>query len=262
MSYLDQRTSPARIWAIVVVAILHVLIGFAFITGFYQKFTKEGVQDLDVFDVTEEPPPPEEEPPPPDEPVPEVQSPEVVAPPPIIPPRPQQQQQVQTVERQDFAPQTQRADTVGVQQPTPPPTTKSCPGFPGQSFPFASACPAPPVEMKSCPGGARVPVSAQCPAVGPTAGAKIQNPGAITNDDYPAAALRAEAQGTTRITLQVGANGRATGCSVTGSSGNSSLDSTACSLAQRRFRFSPATQNGQPVAGSASTSIRWVLPED
>jgi hypothetical protein len=65
MSYLDQRTSPARIWAIVVVAILHVLIGFAFITGFYQKFTKEGVQDLDVFDVTEEPPPPEEEPPPP-----------------------------------------------------------------------------------------------------------------------------------------------------------------------------------------------------
>ena len=214
MSYVDQKMSNGRIAAIVIVALLHAIIGYAFITGLAYQVIKKTAEDLKTFDVVEEPPPPEEEPPPPDEPVPEVQSPEVVAPPPIIPPRPQQQQQVQTVERQDFAPQTQRADTVGVQQPTPPPTTKSCPGFPGQSFPFASACPAPPVEMKSCPGGARVPVSAQCPAVGPTAGAKIQNPGAITNDDYPAAALRAEAQGTTRITLQVGANGRATGCSV------------------------------------------------
>jgi protein TonB len=259
MSYLDQRTSPARIWAIVVVAILHVLIGFAFITGFYQKFTKEGVQDLDVFDVTEEPPPPEEEPPPPDEPVPDVQSPEVVAPPPIIPPRPQQQQQVKTVEQQDFAPPTQRADTVGVQQPTVP-TTKSCPGFPGQSFPFASPCPAPPVEMKSCPGGQRVPVSAQCPAAGPTGPARLRS-GSISNDDYPASAQRAEAEGTTRITVSVGPDGRATGCSVTGSSGNSALDSTACSLAQRRFRFSPATRDGQPIAGSYSTSVRWQLQD-
>ena len=61
MSYLDQRMSPARIWAIVIVAVLHVLIGFAFVTGFYQKFTGSEKQDLDVFDV-EEPPPPEEEP--------------------------------------------------------------------------------------------------------------------------------------------------------------------------------------------------------
>jgi protein TonB len=253
--------SPARLWAMVGVAILHVLIGFAFITGFYQKFTKEGVQDLDVFDV-EEPPPPEEEPPPPDEPVPEVQSPEVVAPPPIIQ-RPQPpQEQVRTVQQQDYAPPTQRADTVGEQRPTAP-TTKTCPGYGGQSFPVAQACPQPPVTEKTCPGGQRVPVNAACPApASPPTAAKIQNPGAITNDDYPAAALRAEAQGTTRITLQVGPNGRATGCSVTGSSGNSSLDSTACSLAQRRFRFTPATRDGQPVSGSASTSIRWVLPDD
>jgi len=55
MSYLDQRVSPARIWALAFVAILHVLIGIAFVTGFYQRFTKDGVKDLDVFDVEEIP---------------------------------------------------------------------------------------------------------------------------------------------------------------------------------------------------------------
>lgn len=258
MSYLDQRMSPARLWAIVVVAILHVLIGYAFITGFYQKFTKDGVQDLDVFDV-EEPPPPEEEPPPPDEPVPEVQSPEVVAPPPIIQ-RPQPpQQQVQTVQKQEYAPQTQRADTVGEQRPVVP-TTKSCPGHSG-SFPINAACPAPPVQNKTCPGGQQVPVNAACPqpAAPPTPAQKTG--GSISNDDYPASAERAEAEGTTRITLTVGPNGRATGCTVSGSSGNSALDSTACRLAQSRFRFKPATRNGQPVQGSYSTSVVWQLQE-
>lgn len=85
--------------------------------------------------------------------------------------------------------------------------------------------------------------------------------GSISLADYPASALRAGASGTTRITISVGANGSATGCTVSGSSGNSALDSTACLLAQRRFRFEPATRNGQPVAGSYSQSVRWVLPE-
>jgi len=261
MSYLDdQRMSPARLWAMVVVAILHVLIGFAFITGFYQKFTKEGVQDLDVFDVTEEPPPPEEEPPPPpDEPVPEVQSPQVVAPPPIIQ-RPQPpQQQVQTVQQQDYAPPTPRANQVG--EVTPQRQTFNCPGT-GQVVYDLGQCRPPEPEMKTCPGGQRVPANAACPAPPAAPTPAKHTGGSISDADYPAAALRAEAQGTTRITLQVGPNGRATGCSVTGSSGNGALDSTACRLAQSRFRFSPATQNGQPVAGTYSTSVRWQLPDE
>jgi protein TonB len=265
MSYLDQRMSPARLWAMVGVAILHVLIGFAFITGFYQKFTKEGVQDLDVFDV-EEPPPPEELPPP-DEPVPEVQSPEVYVPPPpnFVPPPPRPPMDTSREPPRNPPAMDPNAGREGLPQGPPPATSKSCPGYPGQGFPIAATCPAPPPQTKTCPGGQTVPVSANCPPVTPPAAptqAKLQNPGAISNDDYPAAAQRAGAQGTTRITLQVGPNGRATGCSVTGSSGNSALDNTACSLAQRRFRFTPATRDGKPVAGSASTSIRWVLPED
>jgi protein TonB len=182
-----------------------------------------------------------------------VQSPEVVAPPPIIPPRPQQQQPIQTVQDQPAVSVTPRADTQGevVQR-----QTYSCPGT-GQQVYSMSECRPPEPRYKQCPGGQRVLESAACPApAAPPSPARLTS-GSISNDDYPAAAQRAEAEGTTRITLQVGPNGRATGCSVTGSSGNGSLDSTACSLAMRRFRFSPATRNGQPVAGSYSTSVRW-----
>src|SRR4028119_1744627 len=91
MSYLDQGVTPARIWAMVIVALLHVLLGFAFVTGFAQKYIEKATSDMEVFDV-EEPPPPEEEPPPPEEVV-EPAAPEIVTPPPIVrsppPPTPQ-----------------------------------------------------------------------------------------------------------------------------------------------------------------------------
>jgi hypothetical protein len=57
--------SRGRITAIVVVALLHALIGYAFITGLAYNVIKKASEDLKTFDVTEEPPPPEEEPPPP-----------------------------------------------------------------------------------------------------------------------------------------------------------------------------------------------------
>lgn len=84
--------------------------------------------------------------------------------------------------------------------------------------------------------------------------------GSISDADYPAAAIREGAEGTTRVMLEIGVNGRVTGCSVTGSSGSALLDSTACQLLSRRYRFAPATQAGQPVASSYSTAVRWSLP--
>ena len=225
MSYLDQRTSPARIWALGVVAILHVLIGIAFVTGFYQRFTKEGVKDLDVFDV-EEPPPPEEEPPPPEE-IPEPVSPQVVAPPPIV---------------RTNVPPPPSPPTQSVIPPPAPPSFVAQPPRPNPPAPPAVQPPPPP------------------PSAPPTP-ARLRS-GSVSNADYPSSAIRSGASGTTRITLSVDASGRATGCTVSGSSGNSSLDSTACSLAQRRFRFTPATRDGQNVPGSYSQAIRWVLPDD
>jgi len=223
--------SPARIWALVIVAILHVLIGFAFVTGFAQKFANETAKDLDVFDV-EEPPPPEEEPPPPEE-IPEPVAPEIVTPPPIVrqnlpPPPPMRTTDV-------VPPQTPVTTTVPP-RPTPAPPTP--PAIPPR--------PTPPPPLPPPP-----------PATPPSPARLIS--GSISNSDYPAAAVRAEAEGTTRISLQVGPNGSVTGCSVAASSGNQALDTTACNLARRRFKFRPATRNGTPVAGSYSASIRWQL---
>lgn len=86
--------------------------------------------------------------------------------------------------------------------------------------------------------------------------------GSISNDlDYPAAALQARASGAVTVRYMVGANGRVTACSVLQSSGDASLDSTTCSLLQRRFRFDPARDRaGQPREAQRSFRMVWRLP--
>lgn len=69
--------------AIVIVALLHALLGYAFITGLAYNVVKKVAQDLKTFDVAEEAPPPEELPPPPP-PDQKVEPPPMVAPPPIV----------------------------------------------------------------------------------------------------------------------------------------------------------------------------------
>lgn len=227
MSYLDQRMSPQRIWAIVIVAILHVLLGFGLIYGFYQSYNKNKAEDLEVFDVAEEPPP-EEEPPPPEEiePV----SPEIVVPPSVV----------------------------RVPQPPPPPmqtttTPPPAPQFTTTVTPPRPSPPTPPATPPPPPPPPPPPASPPTPA--------RQTAGSISNADYPAAAIRAEASGVTSVSIQIGANGAVTGCNVTRSSGNSALDTTACSLIRRRFRFAPATRNGQPVASTTTRNITWRFDE-
>ena len=84
----------------------------------------------------------------------------------------------------------------------------------------------------------------------------------VTNNDYPSRAMREERQGTTRFTVSVGADGRVTNCSVTGSSGHSDLDNEVCKLITRRARFNPATDGeGQPTSGTWSSAFRWEIPE-
>jgi protein TonB len=106
------------------------------------------------------------------------------------------------------------------------------------------------------------------PGPGPRAGTAqvarppVQSTGLITSDDYPAAALRAEEQGAVTVEMAVSADGRVTGCSVRVSSGSSRLDSATCALAVRRFRFTPAADaRGRPVAGTASRTVVWRIPE-
>lgn len=84
MSYAQKKQmSTNRTPAIIVVALLHIALGYALVTGLAYNVAKKAMDDLKTFDVTEEPPPPEEAPPPPektDTPPP----PQIVAPPPLV----------------------------------------------------------------------------------------------------------------------------------------------------------------------------------
>jgi TonB family protein len=84
----------------------------------------------------------------------------------------------------------------------------------------------------------------------------------VLTEDYPAAALRDEIEGVVRFSITVDALGRPTDCSVSESSGNADLDSTACAKILERGEFEPARNSrGKPVAGTWSNSVRWIIPE-
>ena len=80
MAYADQKMSGNRLTALIVVAILHVIVGYALVTGLAYSAFQKVKERVETFDVKEEKPP-EEPPPPPDQPLP---PPPIVAPPPPI----------------------------------------------------------------------------------------------------------------------------------------------------------------------------------
>jgi len=81
MAYVDQQMSGNRIIAIILVALIHLAVGYALVTGLAYSAIKKAVERVTTVDIEE--PEPEEEPPPPEE-IPETQPPPPVAPPPPI----------------------------------------------------------------------------------------------------------------------------------------------------------------------------------
>jgi protein TonB len=218
--------SRGRITAIVIVALLHALLGYAFVTGLAYNVVKQVAEDLKTFDVVEEPPPPEEEPPPPPPETPQVEPPPV-SPPPIVRTNVQTPPPMRTV---DAAPPR-------VYNPLPAPTR---------------IVPPPPPPPPPPPAPKKV----------QAAKAKANLASYVSDADYPGSAIRNEEQGTTRFRLSVGTDGRVTDCSVTSSSGSTALDNATCSIMRRRARFTPARDDsGNPTTDSASGAIKWVLPE-
>lgn len=102
------------------------------------------------------------------------------------------------------------------------------------------------------------------PRFTPKPAAPIGNPvNWASPDDYPTRDIREGNQGVTRFRLSVGTDGRVTGCTVTGSSGFPSLDAAACNKLTARGRFRAATgEDGEKIAGSFSSSIKWQIPKD
>lgn len=174
----------------------------------------------------------------------------------------------------------ERVTTVDVESPPPPPSDTPPPPPKDAPPPPPIVAPPPPLNIAIAPPPIQTvavappppPViipRAAPPAPPPPPKFQPKNPQPkgrsgdwVTTDDYPSRALRQEEQGTTRFTLTVGADGKAQGCSITSSSGFPDLDEAACNNLMRRARFSPATDGeGNAVAGSYSSSVRWQIPK-
>jgi len=208
--------SRGKVIGIGVVAAIHILLAYAFITGLALKAVKVITGPLETVNIKEEAPPPPDEPPPP--------PPKDVEIPPFVPP-----------------PEV----TVATEAPPPTITTQSVVVPPPQPTYVAPAPPAPPAP--AAPTGPTSPAVAN--------GHSLE----VSEDDYPAASLRAEEEGVTRIQISINAQGRVDTCTIATSSGFPKLDEKTCQIATRRFRFKPALQNGTPVASSKVQAIRWQI---
>lgn len=85
----------------------------------------------------------------------------------------------------------------------------------------------------------------------------------FTNDDYPAAALRAEEQGEVAVALTISARGRVSDCTIAASSGSAALDRATCALLNRRARFHPALDaDALATQGIYRTTVTWRIPRN
>ena len=220
MAYSDQAPGSRRIATIAGVAVIHGLLGFAFVTGMASSFVTEVSRTLTTSNVPVETPPPPDTPPPP--------------------------------EQTATAPASASSVTTVIPRfPTPA----------ASSTVFVDLLPAPSSPLPPAP----IDVAPPSPQVTVSKASAVRAIGNrntwITTDDYPAAALRAEDEGSVAISVQVGSDGRVTGCTVTAPSGSSTLDSAACRLYQRRARFEPARDDaGAAIATSYTDRVRWQLP--
>ncbi|HEX7751853.1 MAG TPA: TonB family protein, partial [Novosphingobium sp.] len=172
MAYADQQMSGNRITAFVIVALIHIFVGYALVTGLAYEAAKKVMQKVTTVDIKEEVKKEEEPPPPPPK--------EAPPPPPVAPPV-----------KIDVAAAPPAITTVATLPPPAPP-----------ALTVPTAPPPPPAPSQA--RGAR-------PKGQASWARRIQ-------ENYPAAALRAEREGRVGVRVTVGPDGRVASCSVTSSS--------------------------------------------
>jgi periplasmic protein TonB len=225
MSYASQQqglTGPKLVALIIALAIVGS-VGLGMVVFLAVDAVKEAIERVTTVEVKEEEPPPDEPPPPPPEDTPEPTSP----PPPNAPPA------LIDIPRESPIQTTQQETPREViREPSRP----------------VIADPGPPTPPKP-PSKAR--------------GVKTKNERswvARIIENYPARAAREELEGTVGVRVTVTAEGRATGCTVTSSSGHGILDESACKDVERYARFDPAWDDaGNPISASWSTRITYKL---
>lgn len=222
MSYASQQQglTGTKLVALIIALAIVGGIGVVMVVGLAINAIKKEIERVTTVDI-EEPPPPEE----PDEPPPPQEN--TAPPPPVAPPPP-----------------------ISI-APAPPPI-QTQPTIPPPSPPALTIPPPAPAGPPPAP-----------PAPSKARGARTKNErswAARIQENYPARALREEIEGTVGVRVTVTADGRATGCSVTASSGSDILDAAACAGMERYARFDPALDDaGNPTTGSYSTRITYRL---
>lgn len=160
-----------------------------------------------------------------------------------------------------------------IEEPPPPPEQETAPPPPVAPPPPINIAPAPPPIQTQPTIPPPAPPALTIPPPAPPAapppppslarGATTRNErrwAARIQENYPSRALREEVEGTVGVRVTVTANGRATNCSVTASSGSSILDQAACRGMERYARFNPALDAaGNETSGSYSTRITYRL---
>ncbi len=219
-----QRNPSKHVVGIGVVLALHLVLGWAVVSGMAQRVVDviKAPIETKIIEETKPPPPP----PPIDLPPP----PKFAPPPPSFVPPPEIQ----------VNPPPTPAPTITTTQVAPPPA----PVFIQPPAPPAPPAPPPPRR-------AALPAIANVNACAPTA------------DDYPGPAVRAEATGTTKIRFSIGPDGKMTGSQVVRSAGptreHKMLDRVALSRLSGCSFTAGRDEDGRPVGASFDVDYVWKL---
>jgi protein TonB len=228
VDFAQQQRNPGRhVVGIGIVLALHLLLGWALVTGLAQRMVeviKAPIETKIIDEVKPPPPPPPENLPPP---------PKLAPPPPAFVPPPEVV----------VAPPPAPAPTITTVQ-TPPPAP-------------APVTIAPPPAVEAPPAPPPPPRVAARPAIG-----NVQSC-APRNEDYPPAALRAEATGTTKIRFTVGPDGKLVSSQIVRSAGASREHKMLDRVAQAKLAectFKPGIdENGRAVGGSFDVEYVWKI---
>jgi periplasmic protein TonB len=242
VDYAETQRKPGRhAVGIGIVLALHALLGYGLITGLAQRMVeviKAPIETKIIDEVKPPPPPPPENLPPP---------PKFAPPPPSFVPPP---------EVNVTPPPTPQPVITTVTTPPPPaPVTLAPPPSPVVAPPAPPApAPPPPAPPPPAPPPPRAVATA---AIGNVQSCKP------TPEDYPSAAVKAEAIGTTRIRFTVGANGKLVNSEVVKSAGPTRehrlLDRvTLTKLSECSFKAG-VDENGKAVGGTFEVEYVWKL---
>jgi protein TonB len=133
MAYADQSMSGNKITALIIVALIHIFVGYALVTGLAYEAYKKAVEKVTTVDIKEEKKKEEPPPPPPKK--------ELAPPPPVAPPV-----------KINVATTPPQIQTVTVAPPAPPAIVLAPPAPVPAPPPPAPKGPSSPAQPKSSPG--------------------------------------------------------------------------------------------------------------